>query len=227
MALYAVFDISTGNGPLAYVDSIDQIDPLQYTYQLVPDGSGEAALPDEEVRWDSGSSQFVVDYTTLEQILKVQIDLLREEAQQTAVTDGFGKAQEYAGKAAEITLYDIMDPAQFAGLSDAQLHDKFSFAYEDAIVFGDTVAAAIERFREGARTSRYLLAKQAALAQLSRTLVTVETTPEAKRLAVANFGIVAGTPPESGGGVPVESDLYLTDENGVALTNEQGIAILV
>lgn len=227
MPSYAVFDITTGEGPLAIVHDIDQIDPLQYTYQLVPDTSEDAQLPDEEVRWDPGSSQFVVDYNTLEQILKVQIDLLREEAQQTAVTDGFGKAQEYAGKAAEITLYDIMDPVQFAGLSDAQLHDKFTFAYEDALVYGDTVAGAIERFREGARTSRYLLAKQAALAQVTRQLVAIEPTPEAKRAAVALFAAAAGAPPSSGGGVPVESDLYITDENGVALTNEQGIAILV
>lgn len=226
MATYAVFDKFTGEY-LANVTSIDTIDPIYYTYKLVPDVSGGATTPDEEVRYDTGSGEFVFDTTVLEAILKAQIDQLREDLQVPAVTEGFGKAQEYSGKAGEILLFDIMDPAQFASLTNDELYDKFTFAYEDASYFGGTIIEAIERFREGARSSRYLLAKQAALAQVAKTLVAIETTVENKRNVIINYGEITGATPEGGSTPPDNSDLYLTTESGVSLTTEQDIAILV
>lgn len=226
--IYAVFDKFTGAW-VSNITDLAQIDPLYYTYQVLPDISSDAATPDEEVQYDPGTQTFVYDYSTLQGILKTQVDLQREQNQLVTITDGFGKAQEYAGKQAEVTLYDIMDPAQFISLSDADLQDKFTYAYRDAYYQGGTVADALERFREGIRTSKFVLAEQAALAQVARTLIKVEQTPIAMRAAVTNYTAVTGTTPAAGqasNSNPINSTIYITDENGEALTDEQNIPLL-
>lgn len=226
--LYAVFDRFTGDW-VANVDDLNQIDPLYYSYQVLPDVSAGAATPDEEVKYDPTTQMFSYDYTNLQNILKVQVNDHLEAAQVTTITEGFGKAQEYAGKQAEVTLYDLMDTSRFLGMSDAELQEKFTYAYQDALYLGGNITDAIERFREGIRTSRYLLAQQAAIASAVKQQIILESTADAKRQAYLDYIAQTGTVPNGGilPGNPNGSTLYLTTETGEALTNEQNIAILV
>ncbi|PCG09644.1 hypothetical protein COA17_07230 [Sphingomonas ginsenosidimutans] len=103
--------------------------------------------------------------TWIEDPAKVRAQLLAavkaeaEGRKMTFLSNGGAKKAEYAQKAAEVAFFDSLGAtvtlalAALNAMPAAVKQAKFGFALADAGAFGDTVPAAIERFRVGMTAS--------------------------------------------------------------------------
>jgi hypothetical protein len=140
--------------------------------------------------WSTAAGAFVEDVAKVEAKLLADLKADAENRKMSFLTNGGAKKAEYAAKRAEVAFWDSLAGtataavAALAQLSAPTKSAKFAYATADAAAFGDTIAAAIERFRAGA--NRCAKVPEIAAAEAKATAaIRSATTPKMKRAAAA------------------------------------------
>jgi len=171
----AVFDAVTGK--------IAFLGPKGMTLRA---GQSSVALPagftPEIWIWDATKRMMVESLPKLKDYLVTAIKADAETKKMALLSAGGAKKAEYAEKRQEVISYDALATgvggvvAQLTSLSTARRKTMLAHADADAAAHGDTVAAAIERFRGGisrSSTTPLIAAAEAAACDAIRAATTI------------------------------------------------------
>lgn len=168
-------------------------------YDPAREAGGLSAAPvpagyPNNAHWDVGSRSFVAgeDVAQVEAQLISAVKAEGERRKMATMSNGGAKKAEYAGKRAEVMEWDRLGNTATAILTAFNLlpnairSNRFAYAIADAAAFGDTVDAAIARFRAGLAISASVPAISAAEAKACAA-IRAAGTAAAKRTAAAPF----------------------------------------
>lgn len=139
--------------------------------------------------WSPAARAFVEDAEKVRAQLLAALKTTAETRKMAFLTAGGAKKAEYAAKRAEVAFWDSLGGSvtvavvALGALSPAMRTAKFAYAIADAAAFGDTISAAIERFRAGA--ARCAKVPEIAAAEAKATAVIRAATNTAAMRAAA------------------------------------------
>ena len=149
-----------------------------------------ASYSAETHSWSTSAKAMLEDPTKVEAQLIAAVKAEAEQRKMRSMSSGGAKKTEYAEKRAEVIAWDslggVLSAAllAFDALPAAVRETRFTYAIADAAAFGDTIQAAIARFRAGMAAAGSP-ARIAAVEARACALIRAASTASTKRATAA------------------------------------------